>query len=194
MHIEDGQGSGVTVGVNSDHRMKTISVAASPEHHANHEKGLAFNMLFQETPISSQPSESIGKICFLYIKNESELDLIVEGLELRLAGTNLTEIIEVQANDGEIPIGGDSNTPVNLNLGSANEASGIFLSSGEITGISEGLIMFRYYVASSDETKSINFEQDLVIPKNNTLTLWALNGNIEIDGMMVFYFTKNSES
>ena len=190
MLIEDGQGSGKTVGITSSHRMKVTSISATPEHYANHNNGLAFNMLFCETPTPSDPSSFADddKICFLYVKNESNKDMIIEGIEFRLDGTAQTEVIEIQANDGEVPIGGNGNTPANLNLGSGNVADGVFLSSNEITGVSEGTLMFKYYIESSNTTQHINFEQDFVIPTNNTLTIWARNGLNEICGMLIFFY------
>ena len=146
-------------------------------------------MLWQHTPTRSNPSIDTGPICFLYIKNLSNLDMIVEGIDIRLAGTDQMEIIEVVANDGEVPVGGNTNTPVNLNLGSANQADGTFLSSSEITGMTYGVTMFRYYIGSSSTTQPFNFEQDLIVPKNNTLTLWATNGDVQIDGMIIFFLS-----
>lgn len=189
MLIEDGQGSGNAVGVNAEHRIKTIAVSSTPEHQANHEYGLAYNLLFQETPTLSDPSNTTTPICFLYLKNLNDLDLIIEGIDLRIGGTNQSEIIEVAANDGETPIGGNTRTPVNLNLGSANVANVTSLSSSEITELTFGTTLMRYYCASSNTTTPYNFEQDLIIPKNNVITLWATNGDIEIDGTLIFHFS-----
>ena len=189
MLIEDGQGSGVTAGVTSSNRLKTVSISATPEHFANHNKGLSYNFLFQETPEYTNPSTtSEGGICFLYLKNTSEKDLILEGLDIRLGGTSQVEIIEIVENDGEVPVGGNSRTPVNLNLSSGKVAEGVFLSSSNISSMGKGSPMLRYYIESSHTTKQFNFEQDLIVPQNNTITLWAEYGGTEIDGTLVFYY------
>jgi len=146
-------------------------------------------MLFQVTPTLSNPSTAEDTdIMFIYLKNESDFDMIIEGVDFRLNGESQTEVIEVQAGDGEVPVGGVSIAPANLNLGSANQADGIFLASNEITEVSQGTPMFRFFIESSNTTSPINFEQDLIVPKNNVITLWAKHGGEEITGMIIFYY------
>lgn len=145
--------------------------------------------MFQQTPTYNDPSNSSsGGICFLYFKNLSNSDLIIEGIDLRLAGTGQTEIIEVVANNGENPIGGNTFAPANLNLGSGNIAEGTFQSGDNISGMIKGIPMFRYYIESSNLTLPFNFEQDLILTKNDVLTLWVEYGGTEIDGMLIFFY------
>jgi len=114
--------------------------------------------------------------------------LIIEGVDLRLAGTGQVEIIEVIVNDGENPVGGNDLTPMNLNLSSGQTAEGTFLSSSNISGINKGTPMMRYYIESSHTTQFFNFAQDLIVTKNNVITMWAEYGGNEIDGMLIFFF------
>jgi hypothetical protein len=189
MHIHDGEGTGSAVGITAEHRMKTVSIAATPEHHINHHDGLAFNLLFQITPTTDNPSSyDDAGICFLYMKNLSERDMVLEELDLRLGGTGEVEILELLANDGETPIGGVSTTPINLNLGSGNIAEGIFLTGTEITGMEQGSPLHRIYLESSHQTANFNLSQDFIITKNNTLTLWCKYGGVEIDGTIAFNY------
>ena len=189
MHIHDGEGSGNTVGITERHRMKVVSISATPEHYINHQQGQAYNLLFQITPNPDDPSSYNDEgICCLYIKNTSTLDLVIEEFDYRLGGESQVEILEFLANDGETPIGGSSITPINLNLGSGNIASGTFLAGSNITGMEQGDPMIRLYIESSHTTRTYNFAQDLIIPRNNTLTIWAKYGGNEIDGTIIFNY------
>ena len=174
--------------------MKTISISTSPEHYYNHAKGTAFHGLFQETPDYDDPSaSSTGGVCFLYIKNLSPIDIIFEGFEIRLGGTGQNEIIEVVSNEDATPIGGNTLTPANMNLSSGIIANGTFLSSGNISGMTKGTILNRYYIESSHTTQLFNFEQNIIIPTNKTVTFWAEYGGNELDGTLIFYFHDANE-
>jgi len=188
MHIHDGEGSGYTVGVTEHHRMKVISIATTPERHVNHFNGLAFNLVVQTTPQYDNPSTDSGGICFLYMKNISEKDLLIEGLSMRLGGDGDMDSIDLVANDGETPVGGNEISPVNLNLGSGNTAEGIFLQGENISGMDRGITMDRIYVESGNVTVPYNFEQDIVVPKNNVVTFWAEYGGSQINLVVNFHY------
>jgi hypothetical protein len=188
MLIEDGQGSGRTAGVSTENRLKTIAVTSSTEHHINHDEGLAFNLIFQQTPAYDDPSNTTGDVCFLYIQNTHEGEMVLEGIDLRLGGTGQTEIIKVIGKDSGTQVGGSDISPANLNLGSGKTADGVFKGGDEITGLSGGVELQRIYISSSDTTSHFNFEQDIIVPKNNLITLYATNLDTEIDGTLVFNY------
>ena len=64
--------------------------------------------------------------------------MVIEGVSVRLAGTAQSEIIKVLGKTVGTPVGGNTATPSNLNLGSGKTATGTFQTANEITGLSGG--------------------------------------------------------
>ena len=176
--IVDGKGSGVTTGVNTDNRLQVSSVSQSVEHFINHTKGDAYNLLFAATPTGPDSR-------FLYVKNTAEFDMVMEGFWIRLIAD---EYIDIDLGDIGTPIGGTQITPVNLNGGSGNTATGVFQNGASITGLSEGRVSHRVYNESSTGSKYWNFNQDIILPKNRVLTMHAQTGTTALAGMLVFNY------
>jgi len=177
MQIEDGAGSGRRVEVTPGNRLKVYAVTETEEAHAT-EEGDSFSVAFSVTPTG--PAD-----CFLYIKNESNDDLVIEGFGIWLAAN---EYVDVVIGDTGTPVGGTDITPVNLNAGSGNAASGTFESGVDITGLARGSTAYRIYHASSQETKYTNFEQDIHIPKNYVLSLYVQTGATALAGFIDMYY------
>ena len=178
--IEDGKGSGISAGVSGTNRLLTTSISASPEHAANHNDGEAYSLLFDATPAGAGD-------CFFYMKNTGEKDIIVEGFYFHLEAN---EYVDVKLNDSGTPVGGGSITPVNLNTGSGNTATGTFQDGNDITGLSGGSTVYRIYHASAQSSTYHNFEQDLIIKKNGVLTFYIETGTAALDGVIDFYVKK----
>lgn len=183
MIIEDGQGKGKTTGVTYENRLKVEAVTQTLEHHTNQEHGLAFQYPWQQTPTGAGD-------CFLYVKNLDDVDLVVEGFYLRAAGA---EQVEVKLGDSGTPAGGTDRTLVNCNAGSGKTADVTFQTGNDITGLSGGSVVERLYVPNGTESKYYNLEQDVIVPKNNVLTLYAVNGSIEVDGTFICHFHDPSD-
>jgi len=180
MIIEDGQGKGKTAGVTTENMLKVEAVTQTLEHHASQDHGTAFQYSWQQTPTGAGD-------CFLYIKNLDDIDMVVEGLKLRAAGA---EQVEVKLGDAGTPAAGTDRTLINCNAGSGKTADVTFQTGNDITGLSGGNVVERIYVPNGTESKYYNFEQDIIIPKNNVLTLYAVTGGIEIDGTFICHFHK----
>ena len=82
-----------------------------------------------------------------------------------------------------LPAGGSSIIPVNLNSGSGNIADGVFQHGNDITGLS-GNTAYRIYHESSNETKYINFEMDIILPKNTAFAMYAGTGTTALVGFL----------
>lgn len=176
--IEDGTGSGRQAEVTSENRLKIESITKSVKRHANEDEQNAYQLVFQQTP-------SIANGCFLYIKNENFLNkLIIEGFFIRTSGNEQIEIELTVTGTAS----GTSSIPGNCYSGSSNEAEGTFVLGNNITGLSRGTIIDRQYIALSNNSNNINFEQDIVIPTNQTFALYAVTGGIEIDGTLIFHY------
>jgi len=180
LQIESGSGNGKVLEINDQNRLLANCVVASPEHHANIVEGDSYSVNFSATPTG--PGD-----CFLYMKNEDDRDMVLEGVGLYLAAT---EYFEVYIGQVGAPVGGTTITPTNLNAGSGNTADGTFENGNDITGMSGGSLAYRYYHLSANETTYHNFEQDIVIPKNYTATVYIQTGTTALNGFIdVFYQT-----
>jgi len=164
--------------VDDDNRLSVNAITQSTEHHANHLNGLAFSLLFSATPTGAGD-------CFLYVKNQSENDAIVSGFGLWLVAN---EYIDVKLRDVGTPIGGTDITPANLNSGSGNSATGTFLNGNDITGLSGGTTVGRFYHVSGSGTDCTNFEQDVILKKNGVLTMYVQTGTTALAGHLNFNY------
>ena len=177
--IEDGTGTKATAKVcTSENRLFTQAVTLSMEASRNINFGDSYNIVFQQTPTGAND-------CFMYIKNTSTDNIVIEGITVRSAGN---ERIAVKLGDTGTPSGGTTATPVNLNAGSGNEAEGTFETGNDITGLSGGTVAKRIYAPTGNQSVYYNFEQDMVLPQNKVLTLYAEVGSIELDGELHFFY------
>lgn len=163
MQLEDGTGSAYVTKVTAENRLATDAVIATLEHHYNHGHGNAYNVLFSQTPSGVDD-------CIFYMKNGSETDITIEGIMLGLTAA-CTIRVEVE-NDGS-PTTPTDLTPANLNQGSGKLASGTF-QTGASLALGSGTVIERYYFPEPRSSSYINFEQDLILPKNRIMTIWCL--------------------
>ena len=174
--IRDGEGNGHLVGVTTEHRMKTDSIVYSGEHHANH-LGNAYNFLFDVTPTGAGD-------CFVYIKNSSDTDMVLEGIWIRVGSA---EQVETRVGNTGTPSGGVAVVPVSLNSGSSSAAEGTFQAGNDITGLGAGTIFNKWWWANT-ATTHFNFEQDFILPTNSVFTCWATTGGINIAGTVALHY------
>jgi len=167
MIIEDGH-SGNKVAVNTGNRMLVQAVEESIEHHINHFHGLAFQLIFSESPTA-------GDDCIFYMQNTSDTDLVIEEAMLFVDGA-----CEVSL---QIGAKGTRNAataivPINANAGSGLSADGIFESGADLDGGSATLsggstiVMYKFGAATS-KSEIFNFAQDVILPKNETISMWC---------------------
>jgi hypothetical protein len=168
--IEDGRGKGKSLGITVENRAMTDAVECTIEHHVNHYHGLAFQMNLEQTPTG--PDD-----CIVYMKNLDDVDMVVEEAIVYVSGA--CEIYVVGGDTGT-PVGGNPVTPANCNLASGYTADGTFLSGNNITGLSGGTELFRFKFTGTTPSTSVNFPQDIIIPKNQTLTIYCDTGSITL--------------
>ena len=152
------------------------------EHHTNHEHGTCYNMPFQNAAIS-------GNSPFFYIKNTDDICMIIEGFCAFSTDPGL-QYIEVSINDTGTAAGGSAGTPANLNAGSGKLADVTCRYGNKLTGLTQGTIVERTYIASGGSGKEINFDMDIILPKNTT---FAMRGSPNcsghrMDATLDFYF------
>ena len=176
--IEDGRGKGYFAQVDKYNKLQTDAVTQTAEHAANHELGKAFHWVFSQTPTGAND-------CFLYIKNSDDDDLVIEGIWFQV-GTN--EQVICKLGDTGTSSGGTTATPVNNSTLSSKTAEGTFEAGNDITGLSGGSTVEKYWLAAGNESKHFNFEQDIILGKNGVFTMYAVTGGIQINGTVVFNY------
>ena len=176
--IQDGRGKGYSAAVNSENHLKTTAVTITAEHFANHSMGLAYQVPFN-TRVASKND------CFSYIQNTDDIDMVCEEIDFSTAASPCT--ISIKLGDSGTPTKGSAVTPVNCNGGSGKTADCTCQVGTNITGLSGGTTILNYiFNAATNDTTNFNFPQDVILPKNNVLTIYAdkqasINGNLTIN-------------
>jgi len=177
MKIQDGTGSGNMQKINNENQAHTLSISMPVQHHVNHDHKKVYSVLINKTPTAAGD-------CFCYIKNTDDDDLIITDTKF-FAATD--EIIQIKLSDIGTPIGGTDVTPVNKNAGSGEEASGIFQTGVDITGLSGGATVDEFQVDGGTGTNYNRWLSGLIIPKNKIATFYVVTGGIAIRGSITFY-------
>lgn len=175
--IRDGLGKGYLAGVNEENRLKVAGVQVSKIHHTNYFHQDAYNMLFDVTPTAAGD-------CFLYLRNTSTLPIICTGFNI-LSGT--TERIAVNLGITGTVAGGADTPPVNLYAGASNKLSGTYLTGNDITGLTGGSTAAIYAIEAGTNSQFRVFDADYIIPQNQTLSLCATNGAINLVGFVTMW-------
>jgi len=182
VQIEDGQGNGKSVGVSDENRIKAECITSSNEHHVNHQHAQAYNVYFEQSPTANND-------CIFYMVNDSDTDLCVEGIKLSVDGA--CEVY-LQINDKGARLSATELTPINLNGGSGNIADGTFEKGADLDGagstITGGKEFERIKLIAATPTQLFNFEQDLILPKNSTMTIWCDTSTVTVDGTIIFNY------
>lgn len=173
--IEDGTGSGEQAEV-KNHKLLVSGIVSSPEHYANHNIGLGFNVIVTATPTGTGDY-------FFYMKNlNQDVALNIEGIWIKMESD---DYIQIELNDNGTPIGGTDITPVNANTSSGQQALGTFLNSNDITGLNGGDVLHRIHHATSKGSIYHNFNMDIVLGTNGVLTLSIGAGAVPVECILV---------
>lgn len=183
MIILGGRGTGYSAGVNHENRLMVEGVSSSIEHHVNHHGAVAFNALFVVT------TDAAADMCFFYLKNSAEKDLVIEGMTLSIdKATNIT--VEL-GNIGD-PDSGTAITPVNLHVGSGNVAEGTFEYGDDLGNagatLTGGAVCERFAFTAARQSSYINFEQDIIVRKNAVVTMWTSAATTTVTGTVIFNY------
>ena len=176
--IRDGSGSKRQATVNADKRLEVDAVIQSLEHYYNDIKGSGYHIILQQTPTGAND-------CFFYLKNTGTKSIIIEGFSHRVASAESVEIYLLQTGT---PSGGTTNTPVNVNSGSARLLTATVESGNDITGMSGGNLIDRVWMTSTSSS-GYNFELDVIVEPGHTLTMYAATGGVQID-MVIYAYEK----
>jgi len=185
MLIEDGQGSGRTVGITSEHRIKSECITLSMPEHTNILEGNTYTLFSPITPDGANPSAGIESPCFFYFKNTNNINMIITQIRV-WAESN--EYLDIYFGQEGTPVNGNTATPTNMNLSSGKIADGTFLGGTRITGMSGGIHFDRLRIPADDQDHTYSWKPGIVIPKNNIITIYAGNGGIATEASITFYY------
>jgi len=175
--------NGTPVSVDDENMVKTLAVTESLEGHSNRRHGSAYTWQFSNDPAAADD-------CIFYIKNNDDLPLILEGIDLfitddcdvylKLGGTGTTAA-------------GTTVTGTNMNAGSGNDADVTCLHAEDIEagGTFSGAVeccRFIYESGTLVDTHHMNFPMDIVIPKNQVFSLWVDTISIVVKGTLYGFF------
>ena len=177
--------NGTPAKVNAQGHLETESITHSAEHYANHIIEEAYQVPFAVNPDAAAD-------CFLYLKNNADADLFIEGFSYASSGAE--EIyIEIGNTGTAVLTSGAAQTPANCNAGSGHNADVTCWSNTadgavDITGLTGGREIERLWIIAAADKVFHNFEMDVVLPKNQIFSMWCVGGDTNIRGTLVFYF------
>lgn len=173
LQIESGIGNGFQAGVNSQFRLMTSGVNASIEHHVNHHDGMAYSIVFNQSP-------TLADDCIFYMKNTGDSDIALEGMDFGFINATAVDAeVYFKLNADGTRNAATDVVPANLNSGSGIVATGDFEQGADLDGgaatLTGGVEIQRYVFANIQDLKTehFNFPQDIIIKPNGTFTIWA---------------------
>jgi len=170
MIINGGTGNGYAVGVTGEGRLKSSCVTFTMEHHVNHSDEESYSAGVSVTPNAGASTPT----CLLYIKNDSDKDMIITENMFTVDTTNVT--VTLKQGDEGTPANTASMTITNRNAGSCNEAdvtAYIGADGSGVTGMSGGSAIQTIKVIAGLESKYYSTMSGFIIPKNKIYTIWA---------------------
>ena len=181
MIIEDGTGRGYKAHVNEENCLCAKAINVPVEHHVNQDHGEFYSIVLDQAPAA-------GDDCILYLMNDDDKDLLLSSVAIFASGA-----VEVymKISDSGTRNGAGALTPVNRNAGSGNEADctceqGADLDGGAAT-LGGGTEIDRIAVEANKQTLKIEWCSAIIIPKNQTMTLWA-SAIVTVNAIMGIYF------
>lgn len=153
------------------------AICQSITEHSNQHEEESYSAVISVTPTGAGD-------CFFYITNDSDIEAVVTSLKLQSA---TAETIQVKIRDTGT-VGGThaALVPVNRHAGSGKIADVTCESGVDITGLSGGDIV-DVLVSGADMWRW-EWQSGLIIPKNRTVSLYAVTGAIAIKATLGFCF------
>ena len=181
MLVKDGTGKGYSLKVDDENMAHVLATSVEVQHHINHAHQEAYSIVVSKTPTAAAD-------CFLYIKNDSDLDLMISSA-LLYAATD--ESVQVKLGDSGTATGGAANTPVNRNAGSGKTADCTCEDGVDITGLSGGSVVDEIAIDGATGSHKTVWRSDLIVPKNSVATFYAVTGGIAIKMTLSIGFHNN---
>lgn len=181
MIIKDGRGTSEAAQVTEEGCLCAKAITLPMAQHINIEHQEAYSIIIDKTPTAAGD-------CFLYLRNDSDLNMYVTSGKISAA---TDETVRVKLKDVGTPVGGTANVPVNRNAGSGKLADVTCQDGVDITGLSGGEIVEQVDVDGAVGSVKYEWESTFIIPKNQTLTMYAVTGGIALKSTLSIAFHKN---
>ena len=178
MLIEDGKGRGYVAEVSEENNLMTEAIDVPFGHHTNNVHEEAYNIVVSKTPTGAGD-------CFLYVKNNCACNIFITSIKVYAAAD---EFVQIKLGDTGTPVGGSANTPRNLNAGSGHTADCTCEDGVNITGLTNGNVVDDLFQKGGNPVRKFSYDSALIIPKNSTITLWAVNGGTAVKVTLGMYF------
>lgn len=176
--IEDGKGRGYKASVESDNKLDVCAVTRTIDLYCNQKLGDSYSLVLSQTPSGAGD-------CFCYLKNNADNDMVISSIKVYAASN---EIFEIKLSDTGTPVDGTDASPVNRKAGCGNVSEVTCKVGNDITGLSGGSVVEAVSVKGGETATRYEWLSGLVVPKNHTITLYAVTGAIAVRVTLSMHF------
>jgi hypothetical protein len=141
MLIEDGNGNGFKVEVNSEHQLECRAVTQNRSEWECHNNANSYVMYFSQAAANAAANEVLG-----YMKNDSDDDMVVDEFGIHTTAANMIYVSKVTGTAAGSPT---AVVPVNMNVGSGKTATGTFYKDDAMSGLTDGGRLVNIYLATN---------------------------------------------
>ena len=157
----------------------SLCTTTEVQHHVNHDHGKSYSFVVSKTPTGAGD-------CFAFIQNTDDLDMLITSIALACAADDNIQI--KLGDDVSTAAGGTTTTMVNRNAGSGNTADVVAESGVNITNLTGGLVVDDIFLDAGTSAVKISWGSHLVVPKNQTISFWAVTGTAAINMTLSVHF------
>jgi hypothetical protein len=186
--LKDGTGTGRLAQVNYSNKLMTLSVSESVAIHHTF-LGLGYNINTGTINLTSA-----NKSALLYLKNNGDSDIVINGFFYLLGNSDGTgdTLVQVERNPtgGTIVSGASDTAPINKDFGSANVLTADSFKGAEANTLTGGTVVIESLFASQGR-KSLVGAAGVILRKGNsigiTVTPPASNTDMDVQIALSVY-------
>lgn len=182
--IRDPQ-TGQGARVDEEGHLHTNAVAVTSGQHTNQVEAEAYAVPFAVNP------DGAGDV-FFYLKNNDDVDIVLENLDY-LSSAAEEIYIKIAVVGTAVATNGSTLVPANVNAGSGKAANvtcigGLADEAVDITGLSGGREIDRIWITALADNKRFEFPSGVILPKNQSVSIYCVGGDTLIRGTLHFHF------
>jgi hypothetical protein len=177
--IKDGTGAGFLAEVTAQNRLSVTAVTETENKDINERTGGSYLLYIDITPTGALDN------C-LYMKNTSADNMFINWYRV-WSGTN-ADAIDIYRNMVGTPAGTTIVTPVNMNFGSNDSATGDFYEGVDITGLSGGNLLDRLRLSGDGKDVVDGYPGDIIVPRGSNISFQAVTGTFPLEITISFYY------
>jgi len=177
--IKDGTGDGFLAQVTSDNKLSVTAITETENKFVNESTKESYLLYSDITPTGAGD-------WFMYVENTSDKNMFLNWYRIWSGAS--AEAIDIYRNVTGTPGGTTTVTPLNMNFGSNNTATGNFYEGVDITGLSGGVLLDRLRLSGDSKDVVDNYPGDIIMPRGANIVLKALTGAIALEVTLSFYY------